>query len=199
MARVFQSLLFVLAFIAAGESGAQVKIHDMAVKLLAKPYGIEKRIELESVDGLHCASDGTKHLAFTLRSSGVKEVVLRHPSFSLDITLPNKGWASIGSLSGCSITFPVTGDSRKESRSYVASFKSDLSPSDLESYLRQAAASGARVRLLGQADMAVGSNGKSEFSKKNLKLELTARTILSGKFKSVIYSSADKLPKVGCR
>lgn len=196
---VMLRLTLALALMTIPGAQAQVRIHDAAVRLLAKPFGIEKRIELQSIDALHCAEDGSKRLVFTLRSSGVKEVVLKQPEFSLDIVLPDGSWASLGILSGSTITFPLTGKTVKKSRTYVADFKSTLTRSDIEAYLRQAAGSDAGIRLLGDAEMRVNSNGKTEFSKKDLRLELGGRTTLSGDFRSVQHTSARQLPKVGRR
>lgn len=176
---------------------AQVRIHDTAVRLLAKPFGIEKRIELISIDGLFGSPDGTKRIQFTLRNSGVKEVTLKQPVFSLDLVLPDGTWASLGSLSGAEIIFPITDESKKVTHTYMAKFESKLPLSDIQAYLRDGAATTTRVRLLGHAEMNVGSGGKSEFTKKNLKLELGGRLNLSPDFKAVEVPSATQLPTVG--
>ncbi|MBK1828740.1 hypothetical protein [Haloferula rosea] len=191
--------IFGLGLILMHASHAQVRIHDTAVRLLAKPFGIEKRIQLESIDALHCAADGTKRITLTLRNSGVKEVVLNDPSFSLDIVLPDGNWASLGTVGGASITFPITGKDHTVSRTYVATFDSKLKRADLEAYLRDSAKSSGRLRLLGRADMLVNSGGKTEFSKKNLKLEVAGVTTLATHFKAVSVSRADQLPTVGRR
>lgn len=192
-------LFLAAALMIVSDVQAQVKIHDVGVRLLAKPYGIEKRIELQKIDSVHFSADGTKRLTFTLRSSGVKEVVLKKPVFSLDIVLPDGSWASLGSLSGCRITFPLTGSSNKKISTYVAEFKTKLSGSDIANYLRQAAASGARLRLIGRAEMLVNNGNKTEFSKKNLKLELGGTTKLCGNFDAVACASSRELPTVGKR
>jgi len=188
-----------LCTLAIGAASAQVRIHDPAVRLLAKPFGIEKRIQLESIDGIHCAKDGSKRIAFTLRNSGVKEVVLKNPVFSLDIVLPDGSWASLGSISGASITFPITGKTKEARRSYVAELTSNLKRADLEGYLRQAAKTSARVRLLGKAEMNVNNRGKTEFSKKNLKLEVGATTTLGKSFKAVDVTRSSELPTTGLK
>ena len=197
MHRLLPILGLLLAIAHPGQ--AQVRIHDTAVRLLAKPFGIEKRIQLESIDELHCAADGSKRITLTLRNSGVKEVVLNDPSFSLDIVLPNGSWASLGTVSGASITFPITGKDHTVARTYVANFTSKLKRADLEAYLRDAARTSAKIRLLGQADMLVNSGGKTEFSKEDLKLEVASKTTLAKDFKAVSVSRADQLPTVGKR
>lgn len=195
MARI---LLFLgVCLISLSTATAQVRIHDTAVRLLAKPFGIEKRIEFVSIDRLFGAPDGTKRIQFTLRNSGVKEVTLKQPVFSLDLILPDGTWASLGSLSGAEIVFPITGESKKVTRTYVAELKSQLMLTDIKAYLRDGATSATRVRLLGCAEMSVGSDGESEFTKENLKLELGGRLALSPGFKAIEVPSAKKLPKVG--
>jgi hypothetical protein len=178
---------------------SQVKIHDTAVSLLAKPFGIEKRIQLQSLDALHSARDGSKRLSFTLRSSGVKEVILKDPEFSLDIVLPDGNWASLGTLRSNKITFPASGETKKVSRSYTAELDSHLNGSDIIGHLKAAAASGCRLRLLGKAEMVVSSNGRRNFSKKGLELELCGKTVLAKNFKITQHQSARELPKVGRR
>ena len=188
------SLLF-----ATSVATAQVKIHDTAVSILAKPFKIAERIELESVDLIHGAPDGSKRLIFTLRSSGVKEVVLKDPEFSLDVVMPDGNWASLGTLSGCSITFPASGKTTKESRTYVANLGINHTCTDISRYLQQAAKSGSQLRMIGKAEMSVNSNGRTDFSKDGLKLELCGTTVLDPGFKVVDHKSARMLPKTGCR
>lgn len=188
-----------LACIVLSPASGQVKIHDPVVSVLAKPYGIEKRIKLESIDGLYHAKDGGKRLKFTLRSSGVKHVRLNRPDFSLDIVMPDGSWASLGSLGGCRIDFPVTGETKTTNRTYIATLKSRLGSDDLEAYLERAAASGKRVRLLGKAEMVVSSDGSIEFSKKNLKLEVHGPLRLSSSFGVHSKASSGELPELGLR
>lgn len=182
-----------------GQATAQVRIHDPAVRLLAKPFGIEKRINLQSIDGLYCNGSENKRLVFTLRNSGVKEVVLEHPSFSLDVVLPNGEWASLGTLEGCRIIFPKTGSSKETSRTYTAELQSTLKRSDIESYLRQSARSSNPVRLMGKAKLVVQDDGRVDFTKKNVKFELKGPMNFSEDFKSVAVSSGGKLPATGQR
>ncbi|MFC7338809.1 hypothetical protein ACFQY0_16555 [Haloferula chungangensis] len=180
-------------------ASSDVIIHHHGVRLLAKPFGIEKRIRLLSIDTIHLAADGSMRLDFTLENSGVKEVLLANPSFSFDIILPDGQWASLGQLCGCLITFPVTEDDQKLKRSYTAEFKSELSSKDLTSYLKQAAANGAPMRLLGHADMTVRSGGKPSFNRKGLKLELDGPVILGAKFAVKKHQTTDSMPKLGAR
>ena len=128
---------------------------------------------------------------------GVKEVTLKQPVFSLDLILPDGKWASLGSIKGASITFPITGESKEATRTYFADFKSQIPLTDLNAYLRDGATTATRVRLLGHAEMTVGSDGKSEFTKKNLKLELGGRLALSPDFKAIEVSDAARVPKIG--
>ncbi len=190
--------IFVFLTIAGlGTAVAEVRIHDPVVSLLAKPYGIEERIQLESIDALYSAPNGDKRLVFTLRNSGVKEVRLRQPDFSLDIVMPDGRWASLGSLGGCSICFPVTGDSETASRTYVAALESGLGSDDLETHLRRTAASGRQVRLVGTAEMLVVSDDRVEFSKKNLKLEVHGPLKLSRNFRARSRPDSADLPGTG--
>jgi hypothetical protein len=175
----------------------EVVIHDPAVRLLAKPFGIEKRIRLHCIDMIHSGPDDEKRLVFTLENSGFKEVLLKNPSFSLDIILPDGNWASLGELSGCMITFPVTDEKQQHSRTYTADFKSNLSCDDVSSYLRQAAQEGSPMRLIGKAEMEVRTQGKINFAKKGLKLELTGPVVLKEEFKVVKHRAAKTLPKAG--
>ncbi|MEM1085333.1 MAG: hypothetical protein AAGI48_14570 [Verrucomicrobiota bacterium] len=188
-----------LTLFGIGPSFGQVRIHDPVISVLAKPYGIERRIEIESIDALYCAEDGEKRLVFTLRSSGVKEVQLKQPDFSLDIVLPDGSWASLGTLSGCGICFPITGDKQTTSRTYVAKLKSELRRKDLEAYLKQTAAAGSRVRMLGEAELVVGNEKDAEFSKKGLSLEVSGRLCLADNFKALTRSCSSLLPKPGQR
>lgn len=190
-------LTLVLTFLAP--SMAQVVIHDPAIRLLAKPFGIEKRIRLQSIDMIHSGPDDAKFLVFTLENSGVKEVQLKNPSFSLDITLPDGEWASLGELSGCLLTFPVTEGEQKIKRTYTAAFESHLSCDDVSAYLRRAAREGAPMRLIGKAEMEVCTPGKTNFSKKGLKLELSGPVLLKDGFKAVKHPTAKTLPKVGAK
>ena len=192
-------LLLGITFGALGAASAQVRIHDVGVRMLAKPFGIEKRIELESIDGLYCNGSDTKRLVFTLRNSGVKEVVLKKPEFSFDVVLRDGSWASLGTLKGCQITFPQTGGSNRTSRTYTAEFHSKLTRSDLESYLRQSAGSSTLVRLLGKAELVVRDQSRTDFSKKNVKLELSGPMNFSKGFKSVSVGLGNSLPKPGRR
>lgn len=180
-----------------GSAQAQVRIHDPAVRLLAKPFGIEKRINLQSIDGLYCNGSENKRIVFTLRNSGVKEVVLENPSFSLDVVLPNGEWASLGTLEGCRITFPKTGSSKETSRTYTAELQSTLTRSDIESYLRQSARSSTPVRLMGKAKLVVQDDGRVDFTKKNVKFELKGPMSFSEDFKSVAVSKGQALPESG--
>lgn len=197
MSRCLLQLTLLLAFLTPAVG--QVVIHDPGVRLLAKPFGIEKRIRLHCIDMVHCAPDDTKRLVFTLKNSGFKEVLLKSPSFSLDIILPDGTWASLGELSGCMITFPVTDGEQKINRTYTVDFKSNLSCDDVSSYLRQAAREGAPMRLIGKAEMEVRTQAKTDFSKKGLKLELVGPVVLRDEFKAVKHKTAKTLPEVGAK
>lgn len=190
-------LLFLL--VACLPLGAQVKIHDPIVSLMAKPFGIGERIKLQSFDAVHCAPDGSKRLVFTLESAGVKQVTLRNPGFRFEIVLPNGKWASLGELHGSRITFPVTGDDKSVRRTYVAELRTQLTCADLSGYLRQAAAANAPVRLVGRATMTVGDPADPEFEKKKLKLELGGRVALGDGFFVKEHARADRLPEIGVR
>lgn len=192
-------LKLTLGFALLSPTLGDVIIHDPAVRILAKPFGIEKRIRLQCIDMIHGAPDGSKRLVFTLENSGVKEVLLKNPAFSFDIILPDGKWASLGQMSGCQITFPVTDGDQKHNRTYTADFQSNLSFEDIGSYLRRAANESSPMRLVGKAEMSVRSNGRTQFTNKGLKLELIGPVLLNDRFKVVEHKTTKTMPKVGAK
>lgn len=181
----------------AGSLGAEVRIHDGPVRLLAMPFGIEERIELKSIDAVHGGPEGEGRLVFTLRSSGVKKVVLRDPVFRLELQGPDGEWMSLGELRGSLITFPLTGEDRSVDLRHVAQLQSHLGAKDLGGHLRAAATHERPIRLVGHATMEVGKGDKVEFRKKDLKLELRGTTRLAEDFSAVRHEAAAGLPETG--
>lgn len=192
-------VLFCLALCSVAVASAEVRIHDPMVRLLAKPFGIEERIQLLSIDAVHGAPCGGMRIALTLRSSGVKKVVLKQPRFRLEVVGPEGNWLRLGELSGKGITFPLTGDGHSVDHRHVAALESHLDCRQLAGYLRDAARNGRRLRLVGQATMEVGEGDKVEFRKKDLKFELRARTTLSQGFGARSHDDAGELPQIGPR
>lgn len=175
----------------------QARIHDPFVRMLARPYGIEDRICLKSIDGAHFCRDGTARLVLTLENSGVKEVVLVDPVFQLDVADPRGNHTNLGSLSVSKITFPVTPDEEKVLRRYVVVFQPALEPAEVVRHLRSASRDGARLRLLGHAGMTVDRGGGKLFKRSSLKFELGGVTRLGPGFEPVFCRNPGQLPACG--
>ena len=177
----------------------QARIHDPIVRMLAKPYGIEDRICLKSIDGAHFCQDGTARLLLTLENSGVKEVVLVDPVFQLDVADSRGNHTNLGSLSVSKITFPVTADDQRVLRRYVVAFQPALKPEEVVWHLKSASQSGTRLRLLGHAGMTVDRGGGKLFQRDRLKFELAGVTRLGRSFDPVFCRKPSQLPTCGLK
>ncbi|WP_338686561.1 hypothetical protein [Haloferula helveola] len=187
-----------LGFVALPAS-AEVKIHDPVVSVLAKPYGIEKRIRLASIDALHFGPDGKSRMVLTLESSGVKEVTLNRPAFRVECGDASGKRETLGELQVGQIVFPVTDGNEVVRRSYVVELRSELSGAEFTRKIREAAGAGRPIRFIGRSDMVVRSDGAEDFSRGGLKLELSGTTRLGRSFKPMWHSSVKKLPACGLK
>ena len=178
-------------------ASAEVKIHDPVVSVLAKPYGIEKRIRLASIDALHFGPEDKSRMVLTLENFGVKEVTLNRPVFRVESGDAAGKRETLGELQVGQIVFPVTDGNEVVRRSYVVELRSDLSGAELTRKLREAAAAGRPIRFIGRSDMVVRSDGSEEFNRGGLKLELSGTARLGRSFKPVWHSSVKRLPACG--
>lgn len=176
---------------------AEVKIHDPLVSLLAKPYGVAKRIKLHHIDALHFGPGGGVRLVMTLENSGVKPVTLERPGFRLEVADAAGRWVDLGELSTPEIRFPVTPEHHVVRQTYVVDLKPALPDAEIVRLLRDSAQREGRIRLIGRSGMRVGRDGKQEFQRKNLKLELTGTCCLAKGFKWIRHRNENALPDCG--
>ncbi len=177
----------------------QVKIHDPLVSVMAKPYGIERRITLKSIDKVHFGPEGGGRLELTLENSGVKRVTLRRPSFQLECAGADGRYRVLADLECEEIVFPVTEEDRTVRRRHVVKMSPRVASDRLVKALREAAKAQRPVRLIGRADMSVKMDEEDDFNRRKLKLELRGATRLGQGFKPEWYRRSASLPKCGAR
>jgi len=191
-----RTLLLALCLLPLSARG-QARIHDPIVSLLAKPYGIEERIELRSIDAVHFGPDGSGRLVLTIRNSGVKRVRLKEPRFEIDVVGADGRRVVLGELRAEEILFPFTGGDRQVTRRHVVRFRPELSSTEVTRHLREASKGGRRVRLLGRAGLEVPRDNGDLFVREDLKFELGGRARLGEGFKPVWHRSRRRLPECG--
>lgn len=183
----------------AAPLSAQVKIHDPIVSTLAKPYGIERRITLKSIDAVHFGPNGSGRLVLTLENSGVKEVALDGPEFAFECVGADGSYEKLGDLKAGQIIFPNTGGDTTVRRQHVVELSPSVENAELVKRLRAAAKRGSKVRLIGRSDMRVEMGEESDFKRKGLKLELGGTARLGSGFKPEWHRKASQLPACGVK
>jgi|GEM_PF-4387383 len=192
-------LLPLLAVLTPTVAPAQVKIHDPVVRLLAKPYGVERRIQLEAFEDIDFGPEGSGRLGVRLRNSGVKQVTLEKPEFRLEVADESGSWVDLGRLRVPELQFPVTGEDRCVTRRYVVDFQPACGGAEVVKRLRAAAAAGRAFRFVGRSGMRVKLGDKRDFHRASLKLELGGRVALGKGFSPKWHRSRKALPTVGFR
>lgn len=192
-------MLWFSVLLAAGPVSAQVRIHDPVVRMLAKPYGIEERIRLASIDDMDFGPEGSGRLTLSLANSGVKEVRLEHPEFRMEVRTAEGQWVDLGRLEATEILFPLTGDDRSVTRKYVVDFKPASASAEVVKRLRQAAAEGRRFRLVGRAGLRVALGESRDFHRNSVTLELGGLTRLAKTFSPRWHRNSKALPAIGFR
>jgi hypothetical protein len=178
---------------------AQVRIHDPVVRVLAKPYGIERRIQLVAFEDADFGPEGSGRLTVSLRNSGVKRVTLEQPVFRLEVAGADGRWEDLGELRIGEIVFPMTGEERSVTRRHVVDFRPRSGGAEAIKRLRAAAAAGRAFRFKGHAGMRVKLGEARDFHREKLGLELGGTVSLGKGFSPRWHRSEKSLPEVGRR